>query len=184
MEQYAVIFGCYLRHVSDVGLRGLISLGVDSVFGNSNNIRLIFDFEFEWSPLQAIGDEVAPNIRRFLFRTFHFLNQRMDFVMLAVIGNGVNDSLGIRLNKAFFFEAALFHADNYTAVVHPAVQLLDERKASLRNFSTPLLVNSLSSLNKSGSTVLKLKQDFPCMFFLSSGEISFSNSGYMNTGIK
>src|SRR5689334_1236695 len=47
------------------------------------------------------------------------------------------------------------------------------------NLSAPLRVNSASSSNNSGSTVLKLKQDFPCIRFFNWGETSFRSSGYI-----
>ena len=87
---------------------------MDGVFGYGNNVSLIFRLEFEWTPLQAVSDEIPPYAGRFLLCAFHFDDERMDLMMLAVIRNNVDDRLCIRLDKDLFFECSLFHADDYT----------------------------------------------------------------------
>ena len=114
MEQDAVIFGRHFGYVGNVCARRLKRFSVDGIFGDSDDIGAIFDLEFERSPLQAVGDEVAPYVCGFIFGAFHFDDERVDLVMLAVIRDDVDDGLRIGLDEDLFFEGALFHACDYT----------------------------------------------------------------------
>ncbi len=100
------------RDLCDVGdgrARRLICLSVDGILCDRNNVGSIFDFEFERPPFQVVGDEVTSNACRFICRPLHFFDQRVDFVMLGVVGDQGDDCLCVGENENLFFECALFH---------------------------------------------------------------------------
>ena len=109
VEQDTVIFGCHFGDVGDIGAGRLKRLGVDGIFGDGDDIGAIFDLEFERSPLQAVGDEVTPHTGGFLFSALQLDDDRVNFVMVAVIRDDVDDCLRIRYYEDLFFEGALFH---------------------------------------------------------------------------
>jgi len=114
MQGHAIFFRCYPGYIGDGRAQRWMCLRVDGISRDSDDIRLVFDLEFERSPLQAIGDEVSFHTRGFILGAFHLDDERMNFVMLTVVREDVNDGSGIRLNEDLFFEGSLFHTDDYT----------------------------------------------------------------------
>ena len=83
---------------------------MDSIFCDRNNIGSIFALEFERSPLSAVGDEVTFCARRSIFGAFHFDDKRMNFWILSVVRDEINDSRRVGLDKNLLFEGPCFHA--------------------------------------------------------------------------
>lgn len=97
--------------IGDIRARRLIRFRMDCVVSHGNNVGAVFDLEFEWSPPEAVGDRVASDSRRCVGNPFHVDDQRVDFVMLAVIRDDVDDGRGVGLDENFLFECSLFHAE-------------------------------------------------------------------------
>jgi hypothetical protein len=82
---------------------------MDCVLCHGDDICLIFDLEFERTSLQAVCDEIALHTGRLVPDAFHLDDERMNFMMLTIVGNNVNNRSGIRVDKNLFFEGSLSH---------------------------------------------------------------------------
>lgn len=110
VQEDAIVLGRDFRDIGDVGGGKLIRLGVDGIFGDGDDVGAVFDFELKRSPLQAVGDVVTAHAGRGVCRALHFDDERMDFVMLAVVGDGADDGPRVGTDEDFFFEGSLSHA--------------------------------------------------------------------------
>src|SRR5687767_821218 len=82
---------------------------MDSIFCYRNNIGSIFDLKFERSPLPAVGNEVTPGACQFIFGAFHFDDERMNFWMLGIVRDDVNNGRSVGLDEDLLFEGPCFH---------------------------------------------------------------------------
>ena len=109
MQADACTLGRNLGYVRNQCPQGGVRLCVDCILCDRNEIGSIFDLEFEWSPFQAIRNEVALDAGRFILGAFHSDDERMNLGMLAVIRYDVDNGCRIGLDEDFFFEGPCFH---------------------------------------------------------------------------